>query len=106
MKLFKSLAIRAVALLLFFTMIAAVILYQAGVYDLSFIDRPLPPMTEGAETTAPSTEGESSLPPPPPTTSTSTLQSDPIVIFPFSANVNTGSLPTIASVAPAAVTSP
>ncbi len=41
MKLSKNFFIRATALLLFSSMIAAVILYQAGAYDISFIDRPV-----------------------------------------------------------------
>lgn len=40
MKLFKSIAVRMTALLLFFATISAVILYQAGAYDISFIKRP------------------------------------------------------------------
>lgn len=38
----KNTVIRITALLLFFSMIAAVILYQAGAYDISFIKRPTP----------------------------------------------------------------
>ncbi len=61
MKLLKSAAIRAVALLLFFAIIAAVILYQAGVYDIVFIERPAPPVTEesGAESVS---DAESGVP--------------------------------------------
>ena len=36
----KSITAKAVALILFFAMISAVILYQAGAYDISFIKRP------------------------------------------------------------------
>jgi len=46
MKFLKSAAIRATALLLFFAMIAAVVLYQAGVYDIAFIQRPVVTLPE------------------------------------------------------------
>ena len=48
-KQIRAVAVRAVAMFLFFSMILAVILYEAGVYDLSFIDRPLPPVTTTTE---------------------------------------------------------
>lgn len=57
MKLFKSIAIRATALLLFFAMISAVILWQAGVYDISFIERPPVITTEGDQ------GGDTDIPP-------------------------------------------
>ena len=53
MKIIKNVVVRVIALLIFFAMIAAVILYQAGVYDISFIKRPAPITTEntfGTET--------------------------------------------------------
>ena len=55
MKLLKSIGIRALALLLFFAMITAVILWQAGAYDISFIKRPVVITTspEGGEETTP-----------------------------------------------------
>ena len=40
MRILKNIAVRALALFLFFVMIAAVILYQLGAYDISFIKRP------------------------------------------------------------------
>lgn len=42
MKMLKNVVIRATALLVFTAMICAVILWQAGVYDVSFIKRPSP----------------------------------------------------------------
>ena len=50
MRFLKSAAIRAIALLLFFAMIAAVVLYQAGAYDIVFIKRPLPNVAPETET--------------------------------------------------------
>ena len=41
MKLTKNTVIRATALILFLSMIAAIILYDGGAYDFSFIDRPV-----------------------------------------------------------------
>ena len=49
MRFLKSAAIRATALLLFFAMIAAIVLYQAGAYDIVFIKRPLPNVAPEAE---------------------------------------------------------
>ena len=56
MKLLKSAAVRATALLLFFAMIAAVVLYQAGVYDIVFIQRPVVTVPEDSDTEADTTE--------------------------------------------------
>ncbi len=86
MKILKSAAMRATALLLLFAIIAAVILYEAGVYDIAFIRRPvvtqpedsnseedtdLPQDTTDGDTTSPSTEpGDTTeadiIPPKPP----------------------------------------
>lgn len=49
MKILKNIAVRLTALLVFFALIVAVILYQAGVYDISFIKRPLPAVTEESD---------------------------------------------------------
>ncbi len=54
----KSIVIRVVALLLFAAVMASVILWQAGVYDISFIRRPA--ITEPAETT---NDGDGQEPP-------------------------------------------
>ncbi len=74
MNLLKNIAVRITALLVFFAMIAAVILYQAGVYDISFIKRPpvavteesKPPFSEGTEAPLPPDTSDQTLPPPPP----------------------------------------
>ena len=42
MKNLKDFAIRMSALAIFFAMIASIILYQAGFYEISFIKRPTP----------------------------------------------------------------
>ncbi len=61
----KNFAARLTALLLFFVMIAAIILYNAGVYDISFIKRPtkLPSDTEWVTEGDGTESGESTLPP-------------------------------------------
>ena len=51
MKFLKNAAVRATALLVFAAMISAVILWQAGAYDISFIKRPAPHITDTAGTT-------------------------------------------------------
>ncbi len=61
----KDIAKKAVALLIFAAIIAAVILYQAGFYDISFIKRPArmteEPGTDGPPSTdVPATESETS----------------------------------------------
>jgi len=106
MRFLKSAAIRTIALLLFFAMIAAIVLYQAGAYDIAFIKRPLPNVApgteteglfppdtlvteEGAVTDPPATDGgtgsPNTEPPPPVTDPPSTLPSDtdpPITVPP------------------------
>lgn len=64
MKLLKSAAVRATALLLFFAMIAAVVLYQAGVYDIVFIQRPVVTVPEDSDTEADTTEPDDTTLPP------------------------------------------
>ena len=58
----KNTIIRVTALLLFFAMMAAVILWQAGAYDVSFIKRPvpLPDDTDEGTDTAADTDGDTS----------------------------------------------
>ena len=56
MKLLKSAAVRATALLLFFAIIAAVVLYQAGAYDIVFIQRPVVTVPEDSDTVTDTTE--------------------------------------------------
>ena len=56
MKALKNVIVRVTALLIFFAMITAVILYQAGVYDISFIKRPIPMTTEDVFGTEPGTD--------------------------------------------------
>lgn len=51
MKFLKNAAVRATAMLVFAAMISAVILWQAGVYDISFIKRPTPHITDTDGTT-------------------------------------------------------
>ncbi len=64
MKLLKSATIRATALLLFFAMIAAVVLYQAGVYDIVFIQRPAVTVPEDSDTVPDTSETDDSTTPP------------------------------------------
>ena len=86
MNVFKTAAIRLTALLLFFVMIAAVILYQAGVYDIAFIKRPLPPLEETTDTGIPSDSesegpGTDSVETDPPATESDTLPDPPPTPF-------------------------
>lgn len=50
MKLTKNTVIRATALILFLSMIAAIILYDGGAYDFTFVKRPVVYTTEGETT--------------------------------------------------------
>ncbi|MBE6622242.1 MAG: WG repeat-containing protein [Ruminococcaceae bacterium] len=61
MKFLKNAAIRLTALLLLFAMIAAVVLYQAGAYDLVFIKRPAVdrPEDSGSESDEPDRPSDS-----------------------------------------------
>ncbi len=70
MKMLKNTAIRLTALLIFFALIAAVILYQAGVYDISFIKRPLPVITGESDTATGPVTGISTEAPTPDTANT------------------------------------
>ncbi|MBR5767382.1 MAG: WG repeat-containing protein [Clostridia bacterium] len=49
----KNTAKRIVVILIFASIIAAVLLYRTGAYDISFIKRPLPPKQEETDTSAP-----------------------------------------------------
>ncbi len=70
MRTSKNIAVRITAMLLFFAIISAVILYDAGAYDISFIKRPavytetesdtLPPDTTVPSTTLPDTDNSGS----------------------------------------------
>ena len=56
----KNTAKRVIVILIFTSIIAAVLLYRAGAYDISFIKRPLPPRSEpGTETSATETPEDS-----------------------------------------------
>ncbi len=57
---FKNLAVRLSALLIFFAMMGAVVLYEAGYYDISFIDRPVD-ITQGSDTEGDNTEGSETV---------------------------------------------
>ncbi len=75
----KTVAVRTTALLLFFAVIAAIVLYQAGFYEVAFLKRPAPPaslpqesetggqtlpdQTDPPGTTAPPPETDPPLPP-------------------------------------------
>lgn len=74
MKFLKNAAVRATALLFFAAMISAVILWQAGVYDISFIKRPTPQVTDtdgtsgnGDSTSAPDSSSDPGTTEPPET---------------------------------------
>ena len=68
-KILQSVAVRAAALILLFAILIAVVLYQAGAYDISFLPRPAESETAGpvpeSETACPVPESETAGTEPP-----------------------------------------